>query len=236
VNKELVRPRQDRHASAAEAARGGEAQRYSPSLLTLSAPLSAGAEQIRALRTHMVAQHIEAGRRALAVCAASYDVGCTFVAANLAVATAQIGLKTLLIDADLREPMIQKVLPPRMEGPGLSHCLAGPGGSVGDFIDDDVLPNLSVLHAGTPAFNAQELLAREWFQDVMTYCLREYDFTVVDTPPANTSADARRISNVVGYSLIVARRDQSVVADVRTLAEQLLDDNVNVVGTLLTNG
>src|SRR5690348_13376785 len=58
----------------------------SPELVTLRAPLSPGAEAIRALRTHVLAQHIHAGRRGLVVCAPSVDVGCTFVAANLAVA------------------------------------------------------------------------------------------------------------------------------------------------------
>jgi Mrp family chromosome partitioning ATPase len=67
----------------------------------------------------------------------------------------------------------------------------------------------------------------------MKYCLREYDVTIVDTPPANTSSDARRISNVVGYSLLVARRNQSLISDIKTLAEQMLDDRVKVVGTVM---
>lgn len=206
---------------------------FSPDLVTLSAPLGGGAEAIRALRTHILAQHIQAGRRALAICAPSLGVGCTFVAANLAVALAQVGLKTLLVDADLRAPMINRLIIPSAPPAGLSTCLASPGSRVGDFIDDDLLPNLSVFYAGEAAANAQELLAREWFEDVMNHCLREYEVTIIDTPPANTCADARRISNIVGYSLIVARRNKSLVADVKTLAEQLIDDHVKVVGTLM---
>lgn len=205
----------------------------SGNLVAVSAPLSSSAESIRVLRTHILAQHVNAGRRALAICAASFDVGCTFVACNLSVSLAQSGLKVLLVDADLRTPHVHDFIRPVRASPGLAACLQVEGASIGDFIDEDVLPNLSILYAGAESIGAQEILAREWFDNVMKYCMREYDITIVDTPPANTSSDARRISNVVGYSLIVARRNRSLVQDIKTLAEQLIDDRVSVVGTLL---
>jgi len=231
----MARPRPDEAISGVTEATAPPKERasLSPDLVTLSAPLSAGAEAIRALRTHILAQHIQAGRRALAICAPSAGVGCTFVAANLAVALAQVGLKTLLVDADLRTPALDRFITPAVMPSGLTACLASPGSRVGDFIDDDALPNLSVFYAGAAAANAQELLAREWFEEVMHHCLREYEITIIDTPPANTSADVRRISNVVGYSLVVARRNESLVADVKTLVEQLADDHVMVIGTLM---
>lgn len=206
---------------------------FSPALVTLHAPLSPGAEAIRALRSHVLTQHIQAGRRGLAVCGPSLNVGCSFVSANLAVALAQVGLNTLLVDGDLRLPTLQQLLPPRGPNGGLAACLATHEGLVGDFVDADVLPNLSVLYAGQVALNSQELLARERFEEVMNQCLRDYDITIVDTPPANTSADARRISNVVGYALVVARRNKSLVADVKTLVEQLIDDHAVVIGTVM---
>ena len=212
---------------------GSKAATLSPRLVTLSAPMSSGAESIRALRTHVLGQHLHAGRRALAMCAPSLDVGCTFVATNLAVAIAQVGVKTLLIDADLRKPAVQQLIQPAAPSGGLAACLAEAGSRVGDFIDDDVLPNLSVMYAGAATGHAQELLARDWFEDVLNHCMRDHEFTIIDTPPANTCADARRISHVAGYSLVIARRNKSLVADVRTLVEQLLDDHVRVIGTLM---
>ncbi|THD65110.1 CpsD/CapB family tyrosine-protein kinase [Phenylobacterium sp.] len=215
------------------APRASERVMLAPALVTLSDPLSPGAEAIRALRTHVMAQHIQQGRRGLVICAASLDVGCSFVAANLAVALAQIGLKTLLVDGDLRSPSIHQLIPPRGQTAGLAGCLATAYAIVGDFIEEDLLPNLSVLYAGDGAANSQELLARELFEDVMNQCLRDYDVTIVDTPPANTSADARRICNVVGYALVVARRNKSLVSDVKTLVEQLIDDHAKVIGTVM---
>ena len=205
----------------------------SSSLVTLSAPLSSGAEAIRALRTHVLTQHIHAGRRGLVVCGPTFDVGCTFVATNLAVALAQIGLKTLLVDCDLRAPKVQTLLPSRNASGGLAACMANAHAVVGDFVEPDVLPNLSVLYAGSAEGNAQEVLAGERFEIILKECLRDYDVTIVDTPPANVSADARRTSNIVGYSLVVARRNKSLVSDVKTLVEQLVDDHATVIGTVM---
>jgi capsular exopolysaccharide synthesis family protein len=223
----MNRPMEDTGRGAMEAA-----EPLSPELVTLAAPLSASAEAIRALRTHVLTQHVQAGRRGLAVCAASADVGCTFVAANLAVALAQVGLKTLLVDGDLRSPALQSVIPPRTTVKGLAECLAHPAPHVADYVQADVLPNLSVLYAGERTRNAHELLARDQFERLMKECLREYDATIVDTPPANSSADARRIGNVVGYATVVARRNKSLVSDVKTLITQLTDDHATVIGTI----
>lgn len=207
--------------------------RVSDDLVALKAPQGMRAEAIRALRTHVVAQHVDGGRRALALCAPSAGVGCTFVAANLAVALSQIGIKTLLIDGDLREPGLETYFPPLRARPGLRHCLASTEVSFVECIEAEALPNLSILYAGGSAPNPQELLAGDRFRDLMDVCLRDYDATIIDTPPASRCADARRIGNVVGYSLIVARRNFSLIDDVKTLIRELQEDHAKVIGTVL---
>ena len=67
----------------------------------------------------------------------------------------------------------------------------------------------------------------------MNFCFRSFDLTIIDTPPANRSSDAGLVSAVAGYSLIVARKDKSFVADIKTLADQLGSDGVRVIGTVL---
>ena len=215
---------------------GNDHYSFSPSLVMVSSPGDAAAEAIRALRTHIMAQHIQEGRRALAVCGASAGVGCTFIASNLAVALSQIGVKTLLIDADLRRPGVGRYIGSPTSGPGLAQFLASDEIGFGDAIEADVLPSLSVLHSGGPAAAPQELLAGQRFKMLMEFCLRDFDATIVDTPPANTCADARRISTVVGYSLIVTRRNKTFVDDIKTLADQLQADHAKLVGTVLNEG
>lgn len=214
-------------------ATSAEAHTFSQALVTISNPYERPAEAIRALRTHVMAQHVDEGRRALAVCAASEGVGCTFIAANLAVALSQIGVKTLLIDGDLRHPSVHTVIRPPRLLEGLRQCLASPDVHFGDSIDYEVLPNLSVMYSGGPAGNPQELLASDRFKGLMDFCLRDFDLTIVDTPPANSCSDARRVSTVVGYSLIVTRRNKSFIQDIKTLIGQLRADHARVVGTVL---
>jgi capsular exopolysaccharide synthesis family protein len=202
----------------------------------LTPPSAKTAESIRALRTIVLAQHIQGGKRGLAICAPAVGVGATFLAVNLAVALAQSGLRTLLIDADLRSPSVQKHLRPSRESGGLRACLSEGRADVADEVDAEIAPNLSVLYAGARGADAHELLSRESFEAVINACLREYDITIVDTSPANISADARRVSNVVGHSLVVARRNETMLSDIQTLVQQLQRDHANVVGTVLNDG
>src|SRR5258708_32535021 len=168
-----------RRGGAAANVRRGQYS-FSESLVTLSDPFAQSAEYIRALRTHIMAQHVEAGRRALAICEAGPKLGATFVATNLAVSLAQAGVKTLLIDGNLREPMIQHVIRPDRELPGLRECLSVAGAAVGDYVQGDILPNMSGLFSGGAAPHAQELLARAAFEPVLNSCLRDDRETAID--------------------------------------------------------
>jgi protein-tyrosine kinase len=204
----------------------------SKSLVTLFSQATESAEAIRQLRTHLMVRHVQQGHRALAICAAEEGVGCTFVAANLAVALSQIGVNTLLIDADMRRPSIAEIFNYSAVKADLQNALSSEV-NFNDCIEGDILPCLSILFSNGPAPDAQELLAGTRFEALMNYCLREFDATIVDTPPANNYSDVRRVSSVVGYSLIVTRRNQSLLSDVKNLADQLRGDHADVIGTVL---
>ena len=203
------------------------------SILTSSEASSRAAEDVRALRTHVMARHVNQGHRALAICAASRGSGCTFVATNLAVALSQIGVNTLLLDADLRSPGVAVALGYTSPKSNVAEALSA-SISFNDCIDRNILPSLSVMFSSGRARNAQELLAGARFKSLMDFCLREFDATIVDTPPANLYSDVRRVSSVVGYGLIVARRNKSHINDIKALAEHLQGDNGIVIGTVLT--
>ena len=201
-------------------------------LITLSGRSTRSTEAIRVLRTHVVTRHVQEGHRALAICAASEGVGCTFVATNLAVALSQIGINTLLIDADMRAPSIANMFEYPVPDADIRVALSSDINFY-DCISGGILPSLSVLFCGGVAENAQELLAGSRFGALMDFCLRQFDATIIDTPPANESSDARLISSTVGYSLIVTQRNKSLVNDIKLLAEQLRGDHAQVIGTVL---
>ena len=211
-----------------------ETYSFSSEIVMLSEPNGVRAEAIRALRTHIMAQHVEDGRRGLAVCAASAGVGATFTAVNLAISLAQVGAKVLLIDGDLRHGEVAKFIRAPKVASGLLQCLLSEGADLSESIQQDVIENFSVMFAGGTRDSAQELLASDRFAVVVDQCLRDYDLTIIDTPPANACADARRISTVVGYSLLVAKRHISFVSDLKALAGQLREDRAQIVGTVLS--
>lgn len=203
-------------------------------LVVLSDPSGTKAESIRLLRTQIIAQHIKPGRRAMAFVAPVDGVGCSYLAANVAAALSQIGTKTLLVDANLRSPRIDQIFGLAANGPGLSSYLSLDVARPERVVHANVLPNLSVITAGPPVARPQELLSSTRFRDGMNMLLREYDIALFDTPPANSCADALTIASVIGYAVIIARRDRTFVADVATLAQQLVSARSAVVGSVLS--
>lgn len=213
----------------------GPAHRYefSPDLVTLVDNRVLEAEAIRTVRTHIIARHLRDGRRGLAVCAPTKGVGSSFTATNLAVSLAQVGVATLLIDGNMREPGLERFFQPQGVASGLRQCVMSDDGDAGGYIHPEVIPNLSLLYSGGVALNAQEILGGDAFRRLIERSLRDFEFTIIDTPPANNCADGLRISSMIGYTLIVAKANVSRVRDLADLAEQLQEDGARVVGTIL---
>ena len=205
-------------------------------IVLLTDPTGPQSEATRALRAHILASHRHRGRRALVVCAASEGAGCTQVAVNLAVALSQTGLKVLLIDADLRQPTVHKYFPSVSGAPGLYECLQSPDTVVAGSIITDPATELAIMPAGGVTDEAADLLSADRLKPLLDRMQREFDVTIIDTPPANTCSDAGMISSVAGYSLIVARRDASFVADIKTLANELRRNHAHIVGNVLNEG
>jgi capsular exopolysaccharide synthesis family protein len=206
---------------------------FSADLVVLANDRPREIEAIRTIRTHILARHLEGGRRGLAVCSPDKGAGCSFIAANLAVAFAQVGVSTLLVDADMRAPEIDRFIRPVEPTVGLKQCIEAGASDAIDFVHADVLPNLSVMYAGGRAENAQELLGDERFKRLAEACLRDYELTIFDAPPAKDFADARRIARVLGYALIVAKRNATLMSQVSSLSAELQEDGCRVVGSVL---
>jgi capsular exopolysaccharide synthesis family protein len=194
---------------------------------------SVRSESIRLLRTQIIAQHIRSGRRGLAFVAPVDGVGCSYLAANVAAALSQVGMKTLLIDANMRTPRMSAMFGLDPEAPGLSSFLSLKVARPERVVHANVLPSLSVMTAGPSVDRPQELLSQSRFRDGCNALLREYDLVIFDTPAANTNADALTIGAAAGYALVVARRDHSYFNDVGTLIDQLAAARCPVIGSVL---
>ena len=138
----------------------------------------------------------------------------------------------LLIDADLRRPSIHKTLGmgPRS---GLSNVLTGSATLQQTITRSTILPNLSILPAGTPPPNPAELLASTNMRDVLEELRGQYDHIVVDTPPSLSVTDAVVLSPRADAIVLVIRSGQTTKQALRRARDVLAQVNAKVSGVLL---
>lgn len=199
-------------------------------------PFSQFGEQIRALRTQLALKWFGESpeRRALSIVSPLRGEGKSFVCANLGISFAQQGLRTLLIDANLREPSLQRMFGLE-NGPGLSGILTERV-SVATAIERVAeVPSLNVLPAGPIPPNPQELLGRPLFSGVLMYSVSNYDVVLIDTPSVAQAADSEVIAARVGAALVVVRNNRTSVDLTNQLTESLRNYGVNVLGAMLND-
>lgn len=196
-------------------------------------PFHPRAEQLRALRTQLQLRWSSAGarRRVLAIASAGAREGRSYVAANLAVAFAQLGQRALLIDADLRAPRQHRIfnLPDRV---GLSAMLSARSDR-NAVIPVPVFGPLHVLPAGPTPPNPQELLLRPALAGLLGELEAEFDVVLLDSPPARDFADAQVLAQCAGSVMVLARKDHSRREDTARVVRELGDTGARIVGTVL---
>lgn len=197
-------------------------------------PDCAVAENFRTIRSRLSLNWLnESKRNLLAVVSPDASDGRSWFAANLATVFAQAGERTLLIDADMRRPRQQQLF--GIEGsPGLSALLTG---RAGREIIRRVHPKfrLSVLTAGTPPPNPQELITRNIFDVVIERLAQQYDLIILDTPPASEFADAELLAARAGAAVMLARLNHSREKVLAETAQSLTRYKVQIVGSVVNN-
>jgi receptor protein-tyrosine kinase len=214
--------------------RRGES-RVSQSLVAAYEPAHPQVEALRALRSELMLNWFteDAARKTLAVVSEARGDGRSHIAANLAVVLSQLGGRTLLIDADLRNPA-QHALFGLENHIGLSALLSGRAGAeavqrVPGF------GTLSVLPAGAAPPNPQELLARPSFGVLLERLAEHVDFILIDTPPAAESADAQTVAARARAALFVVRKNCSRLWRLQAIAESVARTRAAVLGAVLND-
>jgi len=195
-------------------------------------PASRVGEAMRALRSQLMLRWFSRvpTRPALAITGVGRGEGRSFVTANLAVAFAQMGQRTVLVDADLRNPM-QHALFRVQRRRGLAAILAERAGY--DAITDiPGVPGLSVLPAGVVPPNPQELLARPSFDALLAELASRYAIILLDTSAAAESADSQWVAQRTRGALVVARRDRTPIDRLVDFDASLRQVDVQVVGSI----
>lgn len=214
--------------------RDGEAD-YPAELIAAYQPFGPEAEALRALRSELLVRWFGTGRRGLAVIGVGADgKAASRLTSNLALVFSQLGGQTLVMDGNLRAPMLQDTFRLGTRR-GLSDILAQRVGieaicRIPHFVD------LSVLPSGTEAPNPLELLNRSVFRDLCAQLMAHYAVMLCETPPTGAGSDCFTIASRMGGAVLVATRNVTRHADMQLAAAQLKASGVTLVGTVLAQG
>ncbi len=174
-------------------------------LVVTKHPRSEAAEAFRTLRTSLSTLNRSEDMRVALFTSAMPAEGKTFCSINYAASLAQLGRKTLLIDADLRRPTVEKTLLGRESGsPGLTDYLTGRK-TLDEVVQPTEVENLFFISGGSNAANPAELLARDGLSAVIEHALQKYDRVVVDSAPVNAVSDTLVMLKSVQNVCVVVR-------------------------------
>ena len=201
-------------------------------LVTVHAPRSSSAEAFRSIRAALLRSSRDRGPRILMVTSPQDADGKTTVAANLAVAASQVGLSTVLLEADFRRPRLARAFHFNPRTRGLADYLSG------DVRLDEILPEpgehgLSILTAGTTAPHPATLVASKKMTRLIRLLSTQYDYVIVDTPPVIPVADALALAPAVDGTVLVMRSRYAQVTAAQEAVTRLRQVGAPLLGVIL---
>jgi protein-tyrosine kinase len=210
----------------------------SEELVVATNPFDESSECFRDLRAKAMQTLRQLGGQkvAIAVCSASSGDGKSYTAANLAVSFSQLGGRTILVDADLRNPRQHEIfnIDDGTVGAGVSGALAGHS-SVNVLRPIPALPNLFVMPVGTVPPNPLELIQGSTFDTLISELLLKFEYVVVDSPAAAFGAYSRVIAGKCGSVIAVTHKGHTKAKDFAAFEKQMLSSGAEVIGVVLND-
>lgn len=203
-------------------------------LFAVNKPRSHFAEAFRSARTALAFSMVDKPLRSVVVTSAMPAEGKTLTAVNLAVAHAQAGKRTLLIDADLRKPRVHAVFNGRSDV-GLSNLLAADNLESERAIVQTGIANLFYMSSGPVPPNPVELLDSGRFGRRLEEWLKQYEMLVFDAPPMLNLADALVIGKHMDGAVLVVRTFVTNKYAAQQVARQIAASKIKLLGVLLNN-
>jgi capsular exopolysaccharide synthesis family protein len=215
---------------AANPSKGGT--EFRRRLITYEDPKSPVSESYRSLRTNISYASAEKKIKSLLVSSPQPGEGKSTTTANLAIAFAQLRKQTLLIDADLRKPVLHNVFDSD-RGPGLAEYLIGEIEDFNTIIHDTKIENLFIVTAGGLPPNPSELLGSDRMSVLIGQLENEWDMVLFDSPPLVAVTDASMISSEIDAIAMVVKAGQTNLAAVDRALDTMRNANAPLIGAIL---
>lgn len=193
---------------------------------------SPSSEAFKALRTGVLFTTMDQNLKAIVITSAELGEGKSRTAANLAIALAQAGHRTLLIDADFRRPSQHRLFG-MVKNVGLSNLI------IQDVTEDDAIkpvdavPNLWLLPSGPIPPNPSELLGSARMMEVMSKLWHEFSYVILDTPPVNAVTDASILAASANATLLIVELGRTTFPALKHAKQMLGRVNANTIGVVM---
>jgi protein-tyrosine kinase len=209
----------------------GPQLRPSDQLIVAHDPSHAHSEAIRSLSTELLLRTRNSGGGIIALVSPCSAEGRSQLAAELAIAFAQLGRRTLLVDADLRRPR-QHSLFDADNTSGLADTLAEGNGEP-RFHRIGKLPQMVLLTSGPAPPNPLELLSGNRFEQLTTEWRRSFEYVILDTPPAVESSDAIAVASAAGNVLVLTRAGVTPFNAMKEMSRKLGTTYARTLGAVM---
>jgi capsular exopolysaccharide synthesis family protein len=200
-------------------------------LVMLDDPRSFQAEAYRVLRTNLHYANPDAPLRRILITSAGPGEGKSTTVANLGISLAQSERAVLLVDTDLRRPMLHALFR-QPNSPGLSSYLAGDA-LLDAVVQKTAVPNLSIVASGPTPPNPAELLGSRRMRDFVNSVSERFDAVVFDSPPVLAVSDACTLASLVDGVLLVVGSGTAPQASLRRAKEQILAVRGRIIGAVV---
>jgi polysaccharide biosynthesis transport protein len=200
--------------------------------LLLSLRNAAVAEAFRSVRTNLLLSRLDEAAKVLMVTSGMAKEGKSFASLNLAAAFACNGGKVLLVDADLRRGTLSMVVN-RRSGAGLSQVLLRELAPSAAYMQIDDIPGLTFMPAGPCPHHASELLGSQQMNALIESWRKQFDYVLIDTPPAMSVTDAVVLSRKVDAVIVVVRFAVTNRPSIHRTIRLLRDVQVAPLGVLV---
>ncbi|MGE5400081.1 MAG: GumC family protein [Ignavibacteriales bacterium] len=212
---------------------GDSSRVYSTSLVSAKNPNSEIYESYLRLGINLAYSLLDRKFKSLLITSAGPGAGKSATAINVSVTLANLGKTVLLVDTDIRRPVIHKYFNRQMV-PGLTDYLLEQK-QVDEIIQPTLVKGLDIVTCGGKLLNPSLILSSPRMKYFVEEETSQYDFIIYDAPPLNPVTDAIHLAKIVDEIILVARAEKTQVEELKRANELLQQVNVTVSGVVLND-
>ena len=186
-------------------------------------------EAFRNLRTNIQFSAIDKELKALVITSTNPSEGKTSIATNLAMSFAQNGEKVILVDCDMRNPSVSKHIDIN-QPKGLTNILVNKEDPHTVMVQHE---GVDIIFAGPIPPNPAELIGSRSMENLLENLKHEYDYVLLDTPPAGMLTDGAILSSAADGTILVIAEGETERADLGRTIEQIKNVGGNIIGVVM---